>query len=87
MCTPMNYSTHEAQRESIWDDKSTLNQDDEVTLELCHDDQEDMITEEIEEISKCKSQSVDFKDDEVQSHSTQFQDELDEENITILETT
>ena len=70
------------------DDEDTFGQNDKFIFKLCKDDeQEEMITEEIEEISKCKNQFVDIKDDEVPSHSTQFQDELDEENITIPEAT
>ena len=46
-----------------------------------------MIIKEIEEVSKTKIEFVDIKDDEVQSHSTQFQDELDEKTISILEAT
>ena len=57
------------------------------SLELCHDEQEEMITEEIKKISKYKNQFVDIKNDEVQSHSTQFQDELDEKTISILKAT
>ena len=87
MCTPMDYSKKETQEESVWDDERTLSQDDEDTFELCHHEQDERITEEIEEISKCKDQSVDIKDEEVQSHSTQFQDELDEKTISILKAT
>ena len=46
-----------------------------------------MIIKEIEEVPKTKIEFVDIKDDEVQSHSTQFQDELDEKIISILEAT
>ena len=83
MCVPMNCSM-QIQGESIWDDESTLNQDDEVTFELYHDEQEEMITKEIKEVSKTKIEFIDIKDDEVQSHSTQFQDELDEKTISFL---
>ena len=76
-----------AQGESVWDDEITFSEDDKVTFELCHDEQEEMIIKEIEEVSKTKIEFVDIKDDEVQSHSTQFQDELDEKTISILETT
>ena len=44
---------------------------------MCQNEQEELITEEIEEASKSKNEFVDIKVDEVQSHSTQFQDELD----------
>ena len=87
MCAPMNFSTQLAQGESVWDDEITFSEDDKVTFELCHDEQEEMIIKEIEEVSKTKIEFVDIKDDEVQSHSTQFQDELDEKTISILETT
>ena len=87
MCVPMNFSTQLAQKESVWDDEITFSEDDKVTFELCHDKQEELFTKEIEEVSKTKIEFVDIKDDEVQSHSTQFQDELDEKTISILETT
>ena len=70
MCVPINYSKKEAHKESIQDDESTLSQNDEESFELCHREQEEMITEEIKEISKCKNQFVDIKGDEIQSHST-----------------
>ena len=60
----------QSQGESVWDNENTLSQDDEITFELCHDEQEEMITEEVEEVSKRKNQSVDIKDDEIQSYST-----------------
>ena len=87
MCAPMNCSMQPTQGESVWDDEITFSEDDKVTFELCHDEQEEMIIKEIEEVSKTKIEFVDIKDDEVQSHSTQFQDELDEKTISILENT
>ena len=62
MCAPINCSM---QGESVWNDESTLSQDDEVTFELCHDEQKERITEEIKEVSKCKNKSVDIKDNVV----------------------
>ena len=87
MCVSINCSKKPAQGESVWDDENTLSQDDEITFELFHDEQEDMITNEIKEVPKSKNEFVDIKDDEVQSHSTQFQDELDEKIIIILKAT
>ena len=88
MCTPIDCLNQESQRESVWDDEDTFGQNDEVTFKLCkYDEQEKMTTEEIKKISKCKNQSIDFKDDNVQSHSTQFKNKLEEKNITILEAT
>ena len=72
ICTPINCSKQLAQEESVWDVESTLSQDNEVTFELCHDEQEEIITKEIEEVSKSKNEFVNIKDDEVQSHLTQF---------------
>ena len=55
----------QSQGESVWDNENTLSQDDEITFELCHDEQEEMITEEVKEVSKRKNQSVDIKDDKI----------------------
>ena len=85
MCAPMNFSMQLAQGESVWDDEITFSEDDKVTFELWHDEQEEMIIKQIEEVSKSKNEFVDIKVDEVKSHSTQFQDELDEKIITFLE--
>ena len=64
MCTPIDCSKQEVQGESMWDDENTFGHNDIVTFELCHDEQEEMINEEIE-VSRCKNQSVNIKDDEV----------------------
>ena len=65
MCSLMDCSKQEAQGDSVQDDEDTFSQNDEVTFELCKDDeQKEMITEEIKEVSKYKNQSVDIKVDE-----------------------
>ena len=52
----MDCSKLEAQGESVWDDESTLSHNDEINFELCKDDeQEEMITEKIEEVSNYKN--------------------------------
>ena len=62
---PINFSMQLAQEESVWDDEITFSEDDKVTFELCHDEQEEMIIKEIEEVSKTNIEFVDIKDDEV----------------------
>ena len=52
MYAPMIFSTQLAQEESVWDDEITFSENDKVTFELCHKEHEELITEEIEEVSK-----------------------------------